>query len=264
MKVLVIGGTLFSGRLLVTDLLRAGHQVSVMHRRSKHDLGRRVHNLAADRNDASAVRAAIRGKSFDVVFDIAYDWERGTTAAHVEATALALAGDRLIRYVFMSSVAAYGDGLNHHENDALAPDDHPEAYVRNKAMSERALFILHHRTGFPVVTLRPPYVYGPGNPFYREAFFWDRLRDGRQIVLPGDGHRLMQFVYVKDLVAAAMAAIAKEPAVGEAFNIANDRPLTQAELLQALAAASGKKLNVVRVPRERIIEAGGNPMGQPA
>ena len=52
-----------------------------------------------------------------------------------------------------------------------------------------------------MVTLRPPFIYGPGNPFYREAFFWDRLRDGRPIILPGDGRRLMQFVYIKDLVA---------------------------------------------------------------
>ena len=44
-------------------------------------------------------------------------------------------------------------------------------------MSERVLFRLHQRNGFPVVTLRPPFIYGPGNPFYREAFFWDRLRD---------------------------------------------------------------------------------------
>ena len=79
----------------------------------------------------------------------------------------------------MSSVAAYGDGLNHHEGDALAPDDAPELYTRNKAMSERALFRLHQRIGLPVVTLRPPFVYGPGNNLYREAFFWDRLRANR-------------------------------------------------------------------------------------
>ena len=36
--------------------------------------------------------------------------------------------------------------------DALAPDDHPDPYVRNKAMSERALFRLRQRTGFPVAT----------------------------------------------------------------------------------------------------------------
>ena len=82
------------------------------------------------------VRArARRARSFEVVFDNVYDWERGTTAAQVEAHGAARVGDRLTRYVFMSSVAAYGDGLNHHEGDALAPDDHPESYVRNKAMT---------------------------------------------------------------------------------------------------------------------------------
>ena len=55
---------------------------------------------------------------------------------------------------------------------------------------------------FPVVTISPPFLYGPGTPYYREAFFWDRLRDGRPVILPGDGRRLMQFVYIKDLVSA--------------------------------------------------------------
>jgi nucleoside-diphosphate-sugar epimerase len=267
MRVLVIGGTQFIGRLLVAELLKAGHEVTVIHRRPKHDLAKRVQNLVADRNDAAAVRNALRFANFQVVFDNVYDWERGTTAAHVEGTVqavMASSGDRLTRYVFMSSVAAYGDGLNHHDGDPLAPDDHPEPYVRNKAMTERLLFRMHQNTGLPVVTLRPPFIYGPENPFYRETFFWDRLRDNRPIILPGDGHRLMQFVYIKDLVRACMRAMEEPGAVGEAFNVANEKPITQAEFVQAVAAAAGKKPNIVRAPRERIAEAGGDPMGQPA
>src|SRR5437762_9563182 len=87
MKVLVIGGTMFIGRLLVAELLKAGHQITVMHRKPKHDFGRRVHNLMADRNDAGSVREALRFTGFQVVFDNVYDWERGTTAAQVEGTA---------------------------------------------------------------------------------------------------------------------------------------------------------------------------------
>ena len=266
MKVLVIGGTMFIGRLLIAELLKAGHEITVLHRKPKHDFGKRVQNLMADRNEAASVREALRFTSFQVVFDNVYDWERGTTAAQVEGTAqavMAASGDRLTRYIFMSSIAAYGDGLNHHDGDPLAPDDHAEAYVRNKAMSERMLFRMHQNTGLPVVTLRPPFIYGPGNPFYREAFFWDRLRDGRPIILPGDGHRLMQFVFIKDLVRSCVRSMEEPAAVGEAFNVANDRPITQAEFVQAVAAAAGKKPNIVRVPRERIAEAGGDPMGQP-
>ena len=260
MNVLVIGGTLFIGRQLVASLLKAGHQVTVLHRKPGHDLGRRVGELVADRNDPAAIRSALSGGRFEVVFDNVYDWERGTTAFQVEATARAC-GDQLRRYVFMSSVAAYGDGLNHHEGDALAPDDHPDPYTRNKATSERALFRLHQRCGFPVVTLRPPFVYGPGNPFYREAFFWDRLRDRRPIIVPGDGRRLMQFVFVKDLVGACQRAMEEPTAVGHAFNIANLRPVTQTEAVEALAAVASKKVETVRVPRERILRAGGHPMG---
>src|SRR5215813_10599435 len=263
MKVLVIGGTLFIGRQLVAELLKAGHSVAILHRRSKHNLSKRVENLVADRNDPEAVQRVIGERRFEVVFDNVYDWEHGTTAAQVEATALAM-GSHLERYVFMSSVAAYGDGLNHYESDPLGPDNHPEAYVRHKAMSERALLRLHRKTGFPVVTFRPPFVYGPENPFYREAFFWDRMRAGRPIILPGDGGRLMQFAYVKDLVASMIASMEEPGAVGEAFNVGNTRALTQLEVVRSFARAAGKTPEIVRIARDKILEAGGNPMGEPA
>lgn len=260
MKCLVIGGTQFIGRLLVAELIKGGHEVTVLHRAAKHGFGRRVRNLVADRNSAQEMKAALAGKSFEVVFDHVYDWQRGTTAAHIESTVRAVNGP-LHRYIFMSSVAAYGDGLNHHEGDALAPDDAPDLYVRNKAMSERALFRLHQRSGLPVVTLRPPFVYGPHNPMYREAFFWDRLRAGRRIIVPGDGRRLMQFVYVKDLVRASLKAMQEPTAVGHAFNLANPRPLAQFELVEALAKICHKPAETVRIPRSLIAKMGGDPKG---
>lgn len=261
-RLLVIGGTQFIGRLLVSDLVRAGHEVYVLHRRPRNPFGRCVHNLVADRNDAASVRKAVGAIRFDAVFDNAYDWEHGTTGAQVEATAQIFDG-KVGRYVFMSSVAAYGDGLNHHEGDALAPDDHPNAYARDKAMSERALFRMHQRTGFPIATLRPPFVYGPGNPFYREAFFWDRFRVGRPVIVPSEGHRLMQFVYVNDLVELAIRVMEQRNAVGHAFNTANPRALAQHEVVHELAKAAGvKEPRLVSIPREVIQRAGGHAMGQ--
>ena len=52
MRVLVIGGTLFIGKLLVKRLLAADHDVTVLHRKAEHPFGRRVRNAVADRNDA--------------------------------------------------------------------------------------------------------------------------------------------------------------------------------------------------------------------
>jgi 2'-hydroxyisoflavone reductase len=257
MKVLVIGGTLFIGRRLVEDLVKAGHEVTVLHRKPKHDFGRKVENLVADRNDADSLKEALAGRRFEAAYDNVYDWERGTTAQQVEATVRA-AGDRLNRYIFMSSVAAYGDGLNHKESDPLAPDYHSDPYVRHKATTERLLFRLHQRDGLPVVTFRPPFVYGPGNPFYREQFFWDRLRAGRPIIIPGDGHRLMQFCYINDLVTAMVAALEEPRAVGEAFNVGDSKPLTQVEVVERFGKAAGVEPVLARVPRDVIAANGGS------
>ena len=262
MRVLVIGGTLFIGKLLAKRLIAAGHEVTILHRKAEHPFGRRVRNVIADRNDSVAIKDALAGLRFEAVYDIAYDWERGTTAAQVEATAKSIPGD-LTRYIFMSSVAAYGDGLNHSEDDPLASDIHPEAYVRNKAGSERALFRMYHESRFPLVTMRPPFVYGADNPFYREAFFWDRLRLDRPIIIPGDGNRLMQFVYVNDLVEACFNALEKHTAPGRAFNVADEKPLTQVEVVTEFARAMGKQPVLVRVPREIIARNGGNAAGPP-
>ena len=109
MRILVIGGTLFIGKLLVKRLMAAGHEVSVLHRKPEHPFGKKVRNLQADRNDVATIREAVAHLRFDAVYDIAYDWERGTTGQQVEATAKAIPGD-ISRYIFMSSVAALKAG----------------------------------------------------------------------------------------------------------------------------------------------------------
>ena len=58
MRVLVIGGTLFIGRELVSALVKAGHEVWVLHRKPKHALGKKVGNIMADRNDPASLKAA--------------------------------------------------------------------------------------------------------------------------------------------------------------------------------------------------------------
>jgi nucleoside-diphosphate-sugar epimerase len=259
-RVLVVGGTSFIGKLLVAELLKHHHDVSILHRCPQHPFGKRVTNLMADRADIDAVKKAVGAARFDVVYDLAYDWKNGTSGRQVEAMALLFDG-KVGRYVFMSSVSAYGDGLNHHEGDALAPDDHPNPYVRNKAVAERSLFRLHQRTGFPVVTLRPPFVYGPGNPFYREAFFWDRFRAGRPVILPSEGHRLMQFIYVNDLVDLCLRVMDLRNVLGHSFNAANPRAVTQRELVLDLARAGGLKApELAAIPRDFIARLGGKVM----
>src|SRR6476620_1399584 len=238
MRVLVIGGTLFIGRAIVERLATRGHEITALHRRDRHDLGPKIQNLQADRGDLTTIARLLREGRFDAVFDVAYDWEKGTTAGQVEAAARSC-GDTLQRYVFISSIAAYGPGLDLRESAPLVPDEYPSPYAQHKASSERALFRMHAATGFPVTTFRPPFVHGPRQPFYREQFFWDRLRDSRPIILPDGGDAPMQWVFVSDLAEACARAIEVSEAAGEAFNIAHLEPLTQRSFVERLARLAG-------------------------
>jgi 2'-hydroxyisoflavone reductase len=198
---------------------------------------------------------------FEAVLDFAYDWEHGTTAAQVEAAARSC-GPGLERYVFISSVAAYGEGLGLHEDAPLAPDDFPMPYIQHKASAERALFAMHRESGFPVTTFRPPFGHGPRQPFYREQFFWDRMLDGRPIILPDGGDAPMQWVYVSDVAEACVRAIEVPEAAGEAFNVGHVEPTTQRSFVEALARAAGAEPTPVPVARSAIQAAGGQVMGE--
>src|SRR6266568_2591511 len=196
-RALVIGGTLFIGRALVEQLLERGDDVVIMHRGIGTPFGKRVGEIRCDRNDIPAVQ--------------------------VSAAALVAAAG-LRRYVFMSSIAVYGQGLGHDERDPLVRSDDPNEYNRNKAESERALFALQRSRGVPVTRLRPAFIYGPYNPFDREAFFWDRIVAERPIIIPGDGSRPMQWVQAEDVARAAICAAEADVAIGHSYNLGNYPP----------------------------------------
>jgi nucleoside-diphosphate-sugar epimerase len=259
---LVIGGTLFIGRALVRRLLGRGDRVTILHRGKANPFAGKTDEIHCDRNEVEAVRSALAGRRFDVVYDNVYDWQRGTTAEQVQAAAEACRGG-LTRYIFTSSVAAYEPGENLTEDAALAPLDSPDLYARNKANTERMLFRLHRESGFPAVTLRPPYIYGPENPFYREAFFWDRLLRDRPIIIPSDGLRGMQFVLADDLARAAILAAETNAASGRAYNVANPTPVSQRQLVDELARACGRTPKRVHISRSLIERAGGKILEPP-
>ena len=169
-RVLVIGGTLFIGRALVRRLLARGDDVTILHRDRGTPFGGRVTEIHCDRNDASGIRRNLSGERFDVVYDNVYDWERGTTAEQVLASAEACAKG-LSRYVYMSSVAAYGEGLDRDEDSPLAGPGHAESYVRNKAGAERVLLELQPPFGLPGGNSPAAFHLWPGKPLLSRGFF---------------------------------------------------------------------------------------------
>ncbi len=260
-RTLVIGGTQFIGQALVERLLERGDDVVIMHRGAGTPFGDRVGEIRCDRNDIAAVRSALEGTAFDLVFDNVYDWQRGTTGEQVRAAAEAALPGR--RYVFTSSIAVYGVGGEYDEDAPLVPPSDPSPYRAQKADSERALFELSRRGGLPVSTLRPAFIYGPHNPFEREAFFWDRLLAERPIIVPEDGSRPMQWVHVHDVARAAVLAADEDVAIGHAYNLAGYPPIAQDDFVRLLADIAGRPADLVHIPRERLEAAGGGLAAPP-
>jgi nucleoside-diphosphate-sugar epimerase len=260
-RALVIGGTSLIGRPLVQTLLESGHGVTILHRSPGTPFGDQVREAHADRNDPEAVATVLEGHSFDWVFDNVYDWARGTTGEQVLGTVKAVAAG-LERYVYTSSVAVYPEGGVWDESAEMVPGSDPNLYAAQKADGERALFAFAAETGLAVSTLRPAFVYGAHNPFDREAFFWDRLLAGRPILIPDDGSRLMQWVHPGDIARAALAAASLEAGAGEAFNLAGP-PITQTDFVHLLAEVAGVEADLVPVPRETLVAAGGQLLEPP-
>ena len=224
MKALVLGGSIFIGLHLVRLLSSQGHQVTVLNRGiSGTKLPEGVARLTADRGDASQVKAALKGASYDAAFDIS-----GYTPATLEPVIEALEG-RVGHYAFCSTSAVYApsDVAPVEEDFPLHRGPEADDYARNKILCEDFLLEAFDRRGFPATIIRPPYVYGPHNKIAdREFSFFARLTQRRPVIIPGDGHTLFHPVHVDDLAAAFAAAPGRESALGQAYTACGPEAIT--------------------------------------
>lgn len=115
MKVLIIGGNRFFGRHLATECLRAGDQLTILNRGNIADnLVGRLQRMQVDRTNFEAMKAALKGKTWDVVYDqVCYD---SKTALEAVKLFRGYAG----RYVYTSSISVYGKGVELKEGNFLA------------------------------------------------------------------------------------------------------------------------------------------------
>lgn len=158
------------------------------------------------------------------------------------------------RVVHVSSWTVYGMAL-----DAPAHEDLPlrpfrEPYAMTKAAGDLAVQRMIAAEGLPAVIIRPGTFFGPGDRlhFGRMA---DRLRTGRGVIV-GSGDNAVPFVYVTDVVQGLLLALDRERALGEAYNITSDRPLTQRQMLHAIAHEIGAAPPRIQLPYSALYAAG--------
>ena len=244
MHVLIIGGTLFVGRHIGEELLEQGHTVTLLNRGVTPDpFPAEVGRLRADRTEPEQVRAALEGREFDAIVDcIAYH------PAELEQV-IELFSGRIGRYVFISSTSVYRPSEllpieeTHPLNDGTGWE-----YARDKVAIERLLEGTA-TDAFPWVSLRPAYIFGPYNSAAHAEFsLFQRLEQGRPVLVPGDGHFFFHQTHGRDLAHATIAAIERDEAVGHAYNITGRYAQSGNELVRAAAATVGREAEIVYLP----------------
>jgi UDP-glucose 4-epimerase len=263
MKALVTGGAGFIGSNLVDALLARGDEVTVVDDLST---GRRVNleqALAAgaelvelDIRDGAALSELSRERQPQRIFHLAAQIDVRKSledpafdaAVNVGGTANVLDAARAgecERVVFVSTGGAiYGEGegqqLPLSEDAPIAP---LAAYGQSKYAGEGYLALYERLYGLSGVSLRLGNVYGPRQDPLGEAgviaIFCGALKEGRRPTIFGDGTQTRDYLYVGDVVAAALAA-ADSDATGP-INIGTGRETSVLELVEALRSLSGNE-----------------------
>jgi nucleoside-diphosphate-sugar epimerase len=262
MRALIIGGTRNLGPLLVTALLQAGYQVSVLNRgKTPAELPAQVERLYGDRRDPQALRAALGEREFELVVDTTL--YKGRDAEAIVDLLL----NRTGRYIFISTGQVYlvrvGVEGPYREEDyagAVMPAPPQSAaydydnwvYGFEKRAAEDVLLHGWKERQFPVTMLRLPMVNSERDHYNRIYGYYLRLRDGGPILIPEGPGLPLRHIYGEDVAQAVLRLAGANFGMGYAYNISQDETVSLEEFLGKLARLGNTQLQVARMPRERL------------
>ena len=232
-KILVTGGTIFVSRYIAEYYVEKGYEVYVLNRNSKPQ-SEGVHLMEADRHNLGDI---LNGNHFDAVIDVnVYTGE--------DINLLLDALDGFEDYIMISSSAVYPETevQPFTEESSIGKNRFWGPYGTNKIEAEK---VLQKRVPNAYI-LRPPYLYGPLDNVYREAFVFDCAMADRKFYLPKDGSMKLQFFHVKDLCRFMDVILEKKP-TQHIFNVGNEEAVTVKEWVDLCYRAAGKDAAFVNV-----------------
>ncbi|MCC9656129.1 NAD-dependent epimerase/dehydratase family protein [Rhodopirellula halodulae] len=244
-SILVTGATGMIGAPVVRRAIAEGHHVRAVVRsgsdRSVLD-GFDVEWITADLTDPGPdYQNAIR-KSDVIVHTAAYvgDWGPVSTYRPINLDAVselvrfASGSDRLRRLVHLSALGVY-QATHHFGTDETTPVDLRgfDGYTHTKALAEGVIAAAHRETGMPTVIARPGFTYGEGDRRILPRLM-RRFRNGT-IRMIGDGQRKLNNTCIDNLIDGLFLCMQRDEAVGETFNIRDERLVTREEFLGAVA-----------------------------
>jgi len=256
LRILILGGTGFTGPFQVRYAINRGHKVTVFNRGRTHpgELPKEAEQLLGDRNGKLD---ALKGKTWDVVID-----NPATLPVWVRDAAEILKGNAE-RYVYISSTAVYADTSkqNVDETAPLTKYTGADAMKETSASMPASNFALfgplkaqseaEAEKWFPGKTLviRPGYIVGPGDESDRFTYWPVRVERGGEVLAPGSPSDPMQIIDARDLAEWTIRMV-EQGTVG-AFNATGPRTrLSMGRMLSDMKKTTNSDARFTWVPDE--------------
>lgn len=264
MRILVTGGTGFTGKALVLRLLEMGHEVVALDYKEGHrtqelrDRGAEV--VIGSVTDKDVVRRAMKGvelvhhvaaafREMNVPDSYYHEVNVGGTRNILEAAAAAG-----VRKVVNTSTCGVHGNVDHPPGGEDAPIQPADYYQRTKYEAEPIALDFHRRGAVKTVILRPAAIYGPGDP---ERFYliFRGVAKGR-FPMFGNGRTLYHPLYIDNLIDAYVLAMEEGKGEGEAYLIADEHYVGIEDLVRRVARALGTEVKIPHFPVLPVVVAG--------
>jgi nucleoside-diphosphate-sugar epimerase len=255
MKILVTGGTGFTGSHLVRRLLSKGHQVRVLDFQGglfhKELRERGAEIRLGSVTDAALVDEMVKG--CEVVYHVAaafrqlnvsreHYWEVNVTGTLNVAAAAHRHGARKLVYCSTCGIHGHITSLPGNEESPIAPEDYYQ-YTKYEGETVVQKYV---DQGLDAVILRPAAIYGPGDAGRFLMLF--RLAKRGRFLMFGNGNTYYHPVHIDNLIDAFELAASQEGIRGRAYLIADDRYWTLDELVEQVGQALGVRVRIRHLP----------------
>ena len=257
LRILILGGTGFTGPFQVAYALARGHQVTLFNRGSRPspEWPGEVEQLHGDRNKGEL--GVLEGREWDVCID------NPTTLPFWVRDAGRTLRDQVGHYVFISTISVYADGSRpgidedaplaaYTGNDPLAETmdtlraDMGNLYGPLKAASEAEA---RRQFGDRVSIVRPGYIVGPRDETDRFTYWPLRVAEGGEVLVPGDGRDPVQFIDGRDL-GEWVIRLAEERTFGTFNAVGPAQRLDTDPFLAGIKSVTGGDARFTHVPAD--------------